>query len=64
MFNEEQLMFSIYLYDPDTGHMVNCIPDVPQDQWQSLAAHWHHTLNFLVKVVDQTDGCVIYTLGG
>ena len=56
-------MFDVYAYDPDNGEIVRVIKDVEEKLAIPMAIDWHYYESYVVKVVDQFDGCVVYTLG-
>ena len=54
-------MFDIYLYDQDNGELFAIEHSIEEGEWKSFA----HELNgegYSIKVVDQNDGVVVYTL--
>jgi phosphorylcholine metabolism protein LicD len=55
-------MFDIYVYDEDTGELIDIDPEYTQEAYKAAASKWHHK-GYAVKVVDTTDGVVVYTLG-
>ena len=55
-------MFDIYLYDADTGECVGVDPEYTEAAYKAAAMNWHNRGRD-VKVVDITDGVVVYTLG-
>jgi len=55
-------MFDIYVYDADNGECIGTDPCYPENKYKAVAMSWH-SRGFAVKVVDQFDGCVVYTLG-
>ena len=55
-------MFDIYVYDADDGQLVGVDPGYAEMTVKAAAMSWH-AKGHLVKVVDQFDGAVVYTLG-
>ena len=56
-------MYDIYVYDADTGHLIGVDPGYAENVWKAAAQRHHHINGFNVRVVDTTDGAVVYTLG-
>lgn len=54
-------MFDLYIYD-SYGDFIEMIPDVSRDRWVKVAMNLSHE-GFSVKVIDQADGVVVYTVG-
>jgi hypothetical protein len=55
-------MFDIYIYSPDDGELFGIEHSIEDGFWKSFAEEMHGE-GWLIKVVDQADGCVVYTLG-
>lgn len=58
----EQL-FDIYGYDRDSGELMFVEEGIEAPEWQKFARDLHFGEGFDIKVVDQFDGVVVYTLG-
>jgi hypothetical protein len=56
-------MFDIYFYDADNGELSGIERNVAEEHYKAMAAKFHFDLGYLVKVVDQYDGVIFYTLG-
>lgn len=56
-------LYSLYLYDKANGELVQVVKDVDQVLARPMAMDLHCMNDVAVKVVDQSDGCVVYTLG-
>lgn len=61
--DEANQLFSLYVFCNTTGDLLQVISDVEADVAQKKAMILHATNDVGVKVVDQFDGCVIYTVG-
>lgn len=61
--DETNQLFSLYVFCNTTGDLLQVIPDVEADVAQKKAMILHATNDVGVKVVDQFDGCVTYTVG-
>lgn len=55
--------FSIYVYDPDNGDCVRIIPGIDKVLARPMAMDLHSMEGVAIKIVDEFDGCVVYTLG-
>lgn len=55
--------FSLYLYDADTGQLVRVVKDIDEMLAKPMAIDYHATDGYDVKMVDQFDGVITYTLG-
>ena len=53
-------MFDVYVYN-ELGEFVDTIHDIAKDRYKALAMKLVAE-DFSVKVVDQSDGVVVYTL--
>ena len=54
--------FSVYVFEQDQGVLVRVIRDQSQKVSRVLAEELHNK-GYAVKIVDQYDGVVVYTLG-
>jgi hypothetical protein len=59
----ESTLYSLYLYDADNSELVQVIKDIDALLANPMAMFYHTIDGYLVKVVDQFDGVVTYTLG-
>jgi hypothetical protein len=55
-------MFDIYLYGLDDGELFAIEHSIEDGYWKSFAQELHQE-GWAIKVVDQSDGAVVYTLG-
>ena len=55
-------MFDIYIYDADNGELFGIEHSIDESCWKEFANEMHGE-GWLIKVVDQADGAVVYTLG-
>ena len=55
--------FSLYLYDADNGQLVRVIKNIDEMLAKPMAMDYHAMDGYAVKIVDQFDGVVTYTLG-
>ena len=60
---KEGQLFSLYTYDPDTGEVAGILKDLTEDLYPVKAMEAFCGEGYPVKVVDQFDGCLVYTLG-
>jgi hypothetical protein len=55
-------MFDIYGYDQDNGELMFIEHSIPAEEYKSFAQELHDD-GYDIKVVDQEDGCVVWTFG-
>lgn len=55
-------LYDIYMYDPDNGQLVDRHINVPAICYRSLAMSIHCE-GYAIKVFDQQEHDVVYTLG-
>jgi hypothetical protein len=60
---QEGQLFDLFLFDPDNGDLVRVIKGIDSVLAKPMAMDYHAMEGFAVKIVDQFDGCVTYTLG-
>jgi proteasome assembly chaperone (PAC2) family protein len=58
----EHTMYNVYIYDTDTGETAKIIR-LGDLKLAKEAARRYNGEGFNIKIVDDFDGCVIYTLG-
>lgn len=54
-------MFDVYCYDADTGNVAGAYRNATADQYTMIAMGYNGQ-GYCVKVVDQANGAVVYTL--
>lgn len=62
MTNTSQL-YDLFLYDPDSGELVFVVKNVEKSVVYDMAKDYHFSDEMVIKIFDQADGCLVYTLG-
>jgi hypothetical protein len=62
MDNKEQTVYAVYVFEEDNGDLVKIIR-LDDLKLAKEAACRYNGEGFGIKIVDDFDGCVIYTLG-
>jgi len=59
----QRTIYNLYLFDQDNGELTRVIKNVKPSRVRQLASDKHFQENFDIKVVNQHDGAVVYSLG-
>ena len=60
---QEGQLFDLHLFDADNGELIRVIKGIDSVLAKPMATDYHVMDGVAVKIVDQFDGCVTWTLG-
>lgn len=60
---QEGQLFDLHLFDADNGELIRVIKGIDSVLAKPMAIDYHAMDGVAVKIVDQFDGCVTWTLG-